>query len=90
MSTTISSTLRCYFLKRCDFVKPNPTEEEASQIELVGDKLFLSKATDNTIDIYQRIMNEVVHRTGPVIEMYEIPNSRERRLVIGFKYALVG
>lgn len=86
VSTTISSTLRCYFIKRCEFVKPNPAPEEFEKIELVSDKLFLSKATENTIEIYQKIMKEVLRRTGPVIEMYEVPNSREKRLVIGFKW----
>ncbi|KAI9015996.1 Glutamate/Leucine/Phenylalanine/Valine dehydrogenase-domain-containing protein [Hyaloraphidium curvatum] len=85
VSTTISSTLRCYFVKRCDFVKADPTPEEAERIELVSDKLFLSKATENTIEIYQKIMKEVLRRAGPVIEVFEIPGSREKRLVIGFK-----
>lgn len=31
------------------------------------------------------VMNEVERRDGPVIEMYEVEESRERRLVIGYK-----
>jgi glutamate dehydrogenase len=30
-------------------------------------------------------MNEALVRTGPVIEMYDVPGSREKRLIIGFK-----
>jgi glutamate dehydrogenase len=30
-------------------------------------------------------MNEVVARDGPVIELYEVEDSRERRVVIGYK-----
>ena len=45
----------------------------------------MEKASDNTLDIYQAIMNEVERRAGPVIEMFEVEDSRERRIVIGFK-----
>ncbi len=37
------------------------------------------------MDIYQTVMDEVERRDGPVIEMYEVEESRERRLVIGYK-----
>jgi len=51
----------------------------------VSDFSFLEKATQNTLDIYQEILSEVERRTGPVIEMYEVEESRERRVVIGYK-----
>ena len=37
------------------------------------------------MDIYQTVMDEVERRDGPVIEMFEVEDSRERRVVIGFK-----
>jgi glutamate dehydrogenase len=33
-------------------------------------------------------MNEVERRSGPVIEMYEVEESRERRIVIGYKWVI--
>lgn len=81
----METTLRCYFIRKCEFVTPNPTEEESKDIRLVSDKFFLEKATDGTLDIYQNVMRNVLVRAGPVIEMYDIPKSREKRLIIGFK-----
>ena len=39
--------------------------------------MFLEKATENTLIIYQNIMSLVLTRTGPVIELYDMPESRE-------------
>jgi glutamate dehydrogenase len=76
--------LRCYFVYKCQFANPNPEPDETS-LDIVGEKTFLQKATDNTKELYQDIVQSVVARTGPVIEMYEIENSREKRLVIGHR-----
>nr|KAJ3412067.1 NAD-dependent glutamate dehydrogenase [Polyrhizophydium stewartii] len=85
VSSSLPTTLRCYFIRKCSFVKPEPTPEEEANIRLVGDVHFLEKATDNTLEIYQNIMKQVLVRSGPVIEMFDVPNSREKRLVIGFR-----
>ena len=77
-------SLRCYFVYKCYFTNPNPGAEETS-IEIVGEKRFLQKATQNTKDIYQEVMNNAVTRTGPVIEMFEMEGSREKRLVIAYR-----
>ncbi|EEQ31789.1 NAD-dependent glutamate dehydrogenase [Microsporum canis] len=76
--------LRCYFVYKCQFGNPNPGPEETN-IEVVGDKLFLQKATDNTKAIYQELLINAVARSGPVIEMFEIEGSREKRLVIAYR-----
>ncbi|KAL8783751.1 MAG: hypothetical protein Q9213_004432 [Squamulea squamosa] len=76
--------LRCYFVYRCDFSNPNPGLEETN-LDVIGEKRFLQKATQNTKDIYQEVMNHAVTRTGPVIEMFEIEGSREKRLVIAYR-----
>ncbi|KAH0536921.1 glutamate dehydrogenase (NADP(+)) gdh1 [Glutinoglossum americanum] len=76
--------LRCYFVYKCQFANPNPEPDETS-LDIVGEKTFLQKATENTKELYQEIVSSVVLRTGPVIEMYEIENSREKRLVIGHR-----
>eukprot|EP00842_Homolaphlyctis_polyrhiza_P000320 jgi/Hompol1/1289/HPOL_005548-RA len=85
VSSSHSTMLRCYFVRKCTFVNPNPSREEEANIRAVSDKQFLEKATENTLEIYQKIMKQVLVRTGPVIEMYDVPNSREKRLVIGFR-----
>ncbi|KAJ3083608.1 NAD-dependent glutamate dehydrogenase [Quaeritorhiza haematococci] len=85
VSSSHSTQLRCYFLRKCQFANPNPTPEEETNIRAISDKFFLEKATENTLEIYQNIIRHVLKRTGPVIEMYDIPNSREKRLVIGYK-----
>lgn len=76
--------LRCYFVYQCHFNNPNPGLDETN-IELVGDKKFLQKATPNTKAIYQEIIISAVARAGPVIEMFEIENSREKRLVVAYR-----
>lgn len=45
----------------------------------------MEKASENTLEVYQLVLEEVERRDGPVIEMYEVEESRERRLVIGYK-----
>lgn len=76
--------LRCYFVYQCDFVNPTPGEGE-SDIEKIGDKRFLQKATKNTKEIYQQALSIAVERTGPVIEYFDIEGSRDKRLVIAYK-----
>ncbi|KAI9183335.1 NAD-dependent glutamate dehydrogenase [Blastocladiella emersonii ATCC 22665] len=85
VSSNLATQLRCYFVTQCQFAKPTPTAEEATDIRLVADKAFLEKATENTLDVYQNVMRQVLARTGPVIEMFEVEGSREKRLVIGYQ-----
>ncbi|KAL1916544.1 uncharacterized protein VTP21DRAFT_5735 [Calcarisporiella thermophila] len=85
VSSLLNHQLRCYFVKKCHFVNPNPTAEEEADIRQISDKTFLEKATENTLEIYQNMVRKVLQRTGPVIEMFEVENSRERRLVIGYR-----
>jgi len=88
ISSTISQQLRCYFVSRCFFPSSPPTKTAAGRTEIrsVSDASFLEKASENTLEIYQTVMEEVEGREGPVIEMYEVEESRERRLVIGYKW----
>ncbi|KAF2735428.1 NAD-specific glutamate dehydrogenase [Polyplosphaeria fusca] len=76
--------LRCYFVYQCDFVDPNPKAGETN-IEKIGDKRFLQKATDNTKAVYQQALEVAAERTGPVIEFFDIEGSRDKRLVIAHK-----
>ena len=80
----IGQQLRCYFVYKCHFANPNPGLEE-TRLDVIGEKRFLIKATKNTKEIYQQVMDHAISRTGPVIEMFEIENSREKRLVIAYR-----
>ncbi|KAN0063542.1 NAD-dependent glutamate dehydrogenase [Thecaphora frezii] len=87
VSAQSKQQLRCYFLAKCNFVEPRPAPgtPEFGDIRAVSDKTFLTKASDKTLEIYQAIMDEVLRRQGPVIEMFEVEGSRERRIVIGYR-----
>ncbi|KAJ5138923.1 uncharacterized protein N7515_003771 [Penicillium bovifimosum] len=76
--------LRCYFVYKCQFANPNPSPNETN-IDIIGEKRFLQKATPNTKAIYQEIITTAVGRSGPVIEMFEIEGSREKRMVIAYR-----
>ncbi|KAK7689852.1 hypothetical protein QCA50_006491 [Cerrena zonata] len=88
VSSTASQQLRCYFVTKCNFpeVPPASTRTDGkTDIRTVSDPVFLEKATPNTIEIYQKVMWNVEKRHGPVIEVFEVEGSRERRIVIGYK-----
>ncbi|KAI9892079.1 MAG: glutamate dehydrogenase (NADP(+)) gdh1 [Vezdaea aestivalis] len=76
--------LRCYFVYKSQFANPNPGRDE-TKMDIIGEKTFLEKATDKTKDIYQDIIQNCVDRAGPVIEMFEIEDSREKRLVVAYR-----
>ncbi|KAI7610631.1 NAD-specific glutamate, partial [Hortaea werneckii] len=77
-------SLRCYFVYQTSFKNKTPDPQE-TRIEQLGDDRFLSKVSNNTRDIYQRVMDAAVSRTGPVIDMYDVEGTREKRLIVGFK-----
>ena len=78
------ATLRCYFVYQCQFVEPNADPKE-TRLEVISDRMFLTKATKNTKQIYQGIIENSVNRTGPVIEVFDMEGSREKRLVVAFR-----
>ncbi|KJZ76246.1 NAD-specific glutamate dehydrogenase [Hirsutella minnesotensis 3608] len=85
-SPNSKATLRCYFVYQCQFKRrPEDTNPKETNIELISDNGFWQKATDNTKQIYQEIIELAVNRTGPVIEIFDIENSPEKRLVIAFR-----
>ncbi|KAF8428896.1 Glutamate/Leucine/Phenylalanine/Valine dehydrogenase-domain-containing protein [Terfezia claveryi] len=63
--------LRCYFVYK--------------YLSVISDKAFLEKVSENTKEIYQNIVNSVITRSGPVIEMFDVEGTREKRLVVGYK-----
>ncbi|KAI1808739.1 NAD-specific glutamate dehydrogenase [Daldinia bambusicola] len=78
------ASLRCYFVYQCQFVDPNPEPGE-TRLEIISDRMFLTKATKNTKQIYDDIIKLAVARTGPVIEVFDIEGSEEKRLVMAFR-----
>jgi glutamate dehydrogenase len=73
---------------KCNFpinLPPSRLPDGKTDIRTVSDPVFLEKATENTLEIYQSIMWHVEARYGPVIEVFEVEGTRERRLVIGYK-----
>ncbi|KAG8214676.1 NADH-dependent glutamate dehydrogenase [Butyriboletus roseoflavus] len=88
ISVTASQQLRCYFVTKCHFPPqppPSSRTDELTDIRSVSDPVFLEKASENTLEIYQRIMWQVESRYGTVMEVFEVEGTRERRLVIGYK-----
>ena len=81
---TSKATLRCYFVYQCDFVEPNPDPQE-TRLELISDKTFLTKATQNTMQIYREILELAVGRTGPIIQAFHANSPRDKRLVVAFR-----
>ncbi|GAA6004199.1 hypothetical protein JCM10207_002478 [Rhodosporidiobolus poonsookiae] len=85
----VANQLRSYFVSKCDFVESKLSPAEASRpgvpIRDVSDKTFLTKVTENTLAIYQELMDEALRRMGPVVAAYDVEHSRERRIVIAYK-----
>lgn len=80
------STLRCYFVYQCVFRQPpEETNPNETRLELISDEGFWQKATPNTKQLYQEVVSLAVSRTGPVIEVYELEGSDEKRLIIAFR-----
>ena len=71
-------------MTKCVFPSTAVAVDETN-IELLGDQSFLRKATENTKAIYQAIIDHVVCRTGPVIQLMEFDDTDEVRLVIGYR-----
>ncbi|KAH7374651.1 NAD-specific glutamate dehydrogenase, partial [Plectosphaerella cucumerina] len=85
-SPNSKASLRCYFVYQCIFKQPpEQTDPKETRLEVIADHGFLQKATSNTKQIYQEIIELAVNRTGPVIEVFDIEGSAEKRLVIAFR-----
>jgi glutamate dehydrogenase len=88
ISAIAPQQLRCYFITKCNFPSPPPPStrtDERTDIRTVSDTAFLERASSYTLEVYQKIMWQVESRYGPVMEVFEVEGTRERRLVIGYK-----
>ncbi|KAJ3379287.1 NAD-dependent glutamate dehydrogenase, partial [Entophlyctis sp. JEL0112] len=81
---TFSTHLRSYFLNKCAFPPPPPASAPFD-IRAISDASFSEAMTDVTERIYSRVVQEVLNQTGPVIEIHDVQNSHEKRLVVGYK-----
>lgn len=78
--------MRCYFVYKCKFAEdPATIRPDETDLKKISDVAFYEKASDNTKAIYQNIISQVVKRTGPVIELYEIDGTKQRRIIIGYR-----
>jgi glutamate dehydrogenase len=85
-SPSSKATLRCYFVYQCLFKqKPEHTDPKETRLEVIADHGFLQKATSNTKQIYQEIIELAVNRAGPVIEVFDMEGLAEKRLVVAFR-----
>lgn len=85
-SPSSKATLRCYFVYQCLFKqKPEDTDPKETRLEVIADNGFWQKATANTKQIYQEIIELAVTRSGPVIEVFDMEGLAEKRLVVAFR-----
>ena len=85
-SPSSKATLRCYFVYQCQFLtSPENTPADETRLELISDQGFWQKATANTKQIYQEIIDLAVNRAGPVIEIFDIEGTSEKRMVLAFR-----
>ncbi|KAM0431037.1 hypothetical protein ACHAPT_005674 [Fusarium lateritium] len=86
LSPDSKATLRCYFVYQCQFqTPPEQTDPKETNLEKIADQGFLQKATANTKQIYQDIIELAVGRAGPVIEVFDIEDTDEKRMVLAFR-----
>ena len=86
ISSKHDAGLRCYFVTLCSFRVPAcQLESNCFDITAVSDSSFLDKASYKTLEIYQKMIINIMQREGPVIEIYDTIIPNEKRLVIGFK-----
>ncbi|CAB58131.1 putative NAD-specific glutamate dehydrogenase [Schizosaccharomyces pombe] len=87
-TSTENSNIYTYFVTKCDFVdnpKKDASPDVPTDIASVSDKTFLEKASDNTIEMYQDVMNSVLTRFGPVVRLFDYQGRSEIRLVVGYR-----
>ncbi|PVV05086.1 hypothetical protein BB560_000392, partial [Smittium megazygosporum] len=85
LSKSFSSSVRAYFINKCQFVNPSPSNEEVHDITQVADKTFLAKATQVTLNQYQTLMNTAIERAGPVIKKVIDDQNEIYKILIAYR-----
>ncbi|KAK9447581.1 Glutamate/Leucine/Phenylalanine/Valine dehydrogenase-domain-containing protein [Limtongia smithiae] len=77
---------RCYFVYKCQFPEGEISPDE-TDLQKISDRMFFEKASANTKSIYESIIKLASSQktTGPVIDMFEIEGTQERRLIIAYR-----
>eukprot|EP01133_Synstelium_polycarpum_P011640 gene11640-13590_t len=75
--------LRLYYLTMPIFPVADASTTE-TDLNKIGDMSFIARSSDATKKIYQEVMNEVVHKLGPVIKHYPY-QTNGARLVIAYR-----
>lgn len=79
--------VRMYFMQEPVYAHPNPAVNE-TDINVVGDKTFLSRAGDRLKEVYQTVMNQAVGQMTPAFHSevwLEPDNTKMARLTIAYK-----
>ena len=84
VSSSLPTQLRCYFVSRCQFADPNPSDTE-TDMQKISDVNFLNKISPQTLEIYRKMLLAAMERTGPLIEYFNVEGSCEKRMVIVYR-----
>ncbi|EGG19619.1 NAD+ dependent glutamate dehydrogenase [Cavenderia fasciculata] len=77
--------LRLYYLTKPIFPQSEtPVSTTEADLAKIGDLQFLERSSEATKKIYQEVMNEVVHKLGPVIKHYPYQTNGSR-LVVAYR-----
>ncbi|KAI8619996.1 Glutamate/Leucine/Phenylalanine/Valine dehydrogenase-domain-containing protein [Chytriomyces sp. MP71] len=83
-NSSFSTKIRTYFITRCNFPTSKSSADDFTLAD-IADPVFIQNATEQTLSSYERIVKEVLKRTGVVIELLDVPATKEKRLIVGFK-----
>lgn len=84
-SHNMKTNIRCFFVHKCNFPRPNPTPEESRQIDLVADSSFLAKISPGTKVLYQRLVVDALNGLGCEVDAIKSPDSDCIRLAIAYR-----
>ncbi|ORY45063.1 NAD-dependent glutamate dehydrogenase [Rhizoclosmatium globosum] len=82
-TAAFSTNLMSYFVRKCTF--PKSSESNEFLMKSISDPDFIVHCTPATYTSYERVIKQVLVRAGIVIECQHVPNSIEKRLIIGYK-----
>ncbi|EPY50639.1 NAD-dependent glutamate dehydrogenase Gdh2 [Schizosaccharomyces cryophilus OY26] len=87
-ASTENSNIHTFLVTKCNFIDPSnsiSSSQEIPKIAWVSDQTFLEKASEQTIQMYQNVMDTVLTRFGPAVGVFEHQQRSEIRLVIGYR-----
>lgn len=76
--------VRLVFVYKNQFKNEKVATDELD-LDKIGDETFLKIASQNTKSLYESINKEVIKSTGPIIKHFQIENSDEYRVIIGYR-----